>query len=79
MRRILGIVAVCAVGTSAWGQQLIPAFGGFAGGGGVVDGTVVYDNSTNLLGSGLIAAATWLDAPIGTFVVPVAVVAPPGD
>jgi O-antigen/teichoic acid export membrane protein len=25
-------------------------------------------NSTNILGSGLIAAATWLAAPIGTFV-----------
>lgn len=51
MRRILGIVAVCAVGSSAWGQQIFHAFGGYTGGGGVVDGTVVYDNSTTLIGS----------------------------
>ncbi|MCH7792367.1 MAG: hypothetical protein IID31_08840 [Planctomycetes bacterium] len=50
MRRILGIVAVCAVGSSAWGQQIFHAFGGYTGGGGVVDGAIVYDNSANTLG-----------------------------
>ena len=50
MRRILGIVAVCAVGSNAWGQQIFHAFGGYTGGGGVVDGAIVYDNSTTLVG-----------------------------
>ena len=49
MRRILGIVAVCAVGSVAYGQDIFPAFGGYTGGGGFVD-TVVYDNSANVLG-----------------------------
>lgn len=47
MRRVLGIVAVCAVGTSAFGQDLFPEFGSYTGGGGFVD-NVVYDNSTTL-------------------------------
>lgn len=52
MRRTLGVVAVCVVGASAWGQQVVPAIGPVNNGaGGVMDGNIVYDNSTNLLGS----------------------------
>lgn len=49
MRRILGVIVVCAVGSSASGQQVFQAFGGYTGGGGAVD-TIVYDNSTDILG-----------------------------
>ncbi len=49
MRRILGVVAVCAVGSSAFGQDVVPAYGGSTGGGGVID-SIVYDNSANTIG-----------------------------